>query len=483
MSRERSAAVIVLICSIVAMLTLGSLWVANELGPLLGAMIGVALSALLVVAALTLAGGYDLLVPALCLCLLFPLNKSLGPSGAVVYTFDIVLVCLYAVWIYRAAIGKSARIRVSHLEILGLALIGWLFVSAVGGTNPSTSLSGAFYFLRLYLIYLYVANNISDSRAVKWALASLLFLLAVQSSVALAQYATKTNVGSLSDMVGETIGSIREVEVATGYLFRARGTLTTDTALSQWFDLLLPFTFSLVLARRVNRTTRASLLALLGMGMVALVLTFTRGAWVGSLAGMAAVVALWLRNRWFKVTNLLFVLGLAAVAGTLILPLSGLVLTRWSGSEQNSLIVRRNLDTAALAMIRQYPVFGVGWDNFAERAPDYGVGLSWQQEGAIHKAHNLYLALASEAGLPGLVIFLALLLVLFHVGWKTLHVNDPWLETITIGILGSFVAVLVHGLVAWGLVTYSVFPLFWLLMGLLAALNRLSTRSISGIPG
>jgi putative inorganic carbon (HCO3(-)) transporter len=475
-----SIAIVALICFAVVILTLLSVWAAYELGAPFGAMTSVALSGLIIIAALTLVGDYDLLVPALCLCLLFPLNKGLGPSGPVVYSFDFVLISLYAVWIYRAATGRSARIRISHGEILALALIYWLFVSAVGGTNPSNSLNGALYFLRLYLVYLYVANNINSSRALKWLLVSLLFLLAVQSSVALVQYVTKTNVGSLSDMVGETIGSIREVEVVAGYLFRARGTLTTDTALAQWFDLLLPFTFSLLLARTINWTTRTFLLLLLGMGLVALILTFTRGAWVGTLAGMMAVIGLWLRNRWYRVTNLLLVLILAAVAGSVILPLSGLVLTRWSGTEDDSLIVRKNLDTAALEMIRQYPVFGVGWDNFAERAPDFGVGLSWQREGAIHKAHNLYLAIASEAGLLGLLIFMGLLVAVFRIGWSTLHANDPWSETLTIGILGSFVAVLVHGLVAWGLVTYSVFPLFWLLMGLLVALNRLSRASIGG---
>jgi hypothetical protein len=473
-----SLAVVALICFVVVALTLASLWAAYELRPLLGVMTSAALSGLLVLAALTLVGGDDLLVPVLCLSLLFPLNKSLGSSGPVVYTFDFMLICLYVAWLYQAATGRSAPIRVSHVEVLALALIGWLFVSAVRGTNTPNSLNGALYFLRLYLIYVYVANNISGSRAVKLVLASLLLLLAVQSSVALVQYVTKTNVGSLADLVGETIGSLREVEVATGYLFRARGTLTTDTALAQWFDLLLPFTFSLLLTKRINRSTRASLLLLLGMGMVALILTFTRGAWVGSLAGMTVVVGMWLRNRWVRATNLLFVLSLVAIAGSLMLPLTGLVRTRWSGTQQDSLAVRKNLNAAALEMIQQYPIFGVGWDNFAERAPAFGVGFSWQQEGAIHKAHNLYLAFASEAGLPGLVIFLGLLLMVFHVAWNTLQMNDPWSETLTIGILGSFVAVLVHGLVAWGLVTYSVFPLFWVLMGLLVAVNTLSRANV-----
>ena len=483
MSYRRSVAIAALIGSTTVVLVLLSLWAAHELGPSPGALIAVALSGLLATASLTLAGGYDLLVPALCVCLLFPLNKSIGPGGLVVYTFDVGLICLYGVWLYRAATGRVAAIRISYVEILALALTGWLFISAIGGTDPSNSLNGALYFLRLYLVYLYVANNVNNTSAVKWVLVSLLLLAAIQSSMAVLQYLTKTNVGSVSDLVGETIGATREVEVVSGYLFRARGTLTTDTALSHWFDLLLPFTFSLLLARGIDQATRISLLLLLGIGMVALILTFTRGAWVGSLAGLMAVLVLWLRNRWFNVRNLFLVLGLLAIAVTLLLPLSGLVVARWSGTTDDTLTVRKNLNTAALEMMQQHPIFGIGWDNFAARAPDFGVGFSWQREGAIHKAHNLYLAFASEAGLPGLIGFLGLLLALFRVGWSNLRGQDPWVEILTVGILGSFVGVLVHGLVAWGLLTYAVFPLFWVLMGLLVALSRLSEGGIRGTAG
>jgi len=47
------------------------------------------------------------------------------------------------------------------------------------------------------------------------------------------------------------------------------------------------------------------------------------------------------------------------------------------------------------------------------------------------------------------------------------------------GLLAGLVAVLVHGLAAWGLLSYGVFPLFWMLVGLAArstAGERWSTK-------
>lgn len=477
---RKTGAIVALIVFMTVILVLLALWASHELGALLGTMVAAALWGLLAIVALTLGGAYQLLVPVLCLSLLFPLNKSLGSTSLVIYTFDVVLVCLYGVWLFRAATGTAGSIRISAVDIVALALTSWLFISALGGTNPLNSLNGALYFLRLYLVYLYVANNVDNSAAVKCVVASILLLVVIQSSVALVQYLTKTNVGSVPDLVGETIGSIREVEVFSGYLFRTRGTLTRDTALAHWFDLLLPFTFSMLLAKRIDATARASLLLLLVIGTVALILTFTRGAWVGSCAGLMAVMFLWLRDRWFSVSNLLFVVGVLVVVAGLMVPLSGLVVTRWSETATDPLAVRKQLNSAALDMIQRYPIFGIGWDNFAARAPGFGVGFTWKSEGVIHKAHNLYLALASEAGLPGLITFLVLLLALFHTGWNNLKLGDPWVETLTIGILGSFVGVLVHGVAAWGLLTYSVFPLFWILMGLLVALSRVLEKNIRG---
>ena len=44
------------------------------------------------------------------------------------------------------------------------------------------------------------------------------------------------------------------------------------------------------------------------------------------------------------------------------------------------------------------------------------------------------------------------------------------------GLLAGLVGMAVHGLVAWGLLSYAVFPLFWLSLGLMmgSSLHRQS---------
>ena len=68
---------------------------------------------------------------------------------------------------------------------------------------------------------------------------------------------------------------------------------------------------------------------------------------------------------------------------------------------------RENTDLAALKIISEYPLTGVGWENFINvsaqymrQQPDYpitGVGL---------EVHNIFLSHAAELGIPGLLLWL-----------------------------------------------------------------------------
>lgn len=71
---------------------------------------------------------------------------------------------------------------------------------------------------------------------------------------------------------------------------------------------------------------------------------------------------------------------------------------------------RLELWSAGLHMIEQHPLTGIGLDNFKAELPQYL--LPGQHIDYI--AHNTYIEMASEMGLPGLVLFLWILLATFR---------------------------------------------------------------------
>jgi putative inorganic carbon (HCO3(-)) transporter len=146
---------------------------------------------------------------------------------------------------------------------------------------------------------------------------------------------------------------------------------------------------------------------------IALVLGFTRGAWLGCLAG--AVYLLWHlphRRLW------LFGLPLLVVLGYFIAPeyVQHRVRSIVSNENDHSAAARRLMYRAGWAMIKAHPVFGIGPEGpqyeFDRYRPDAYMPIAWYGH-----LHSDYLQTAASRGLPALVFliwFFALILRDLH---------------------------------------------------------------------
>ncbi len=116
------------------------------------------------------------------------------------------------------------------------------------------------------------------------------------------------------------------------------------------------------------------------------------------------------------------VIVLAIIAGSLSVPqllqsdnpsLSrlGSVLDITNFNKDESLRIRFELWKRALKMVQDYPLTGVGLGNFYKTNVHYK-NISMDQWDA-ENAHNYYLQLLAELGIPGLLLFLAILLSLY----------------------------------------------------------------------
>ena len=79
---------------------------------------------------------------------------------------------------------------------------------------------------------------------------------------------------------------------------------------------------------------------------------------------------------------------------------------------------RVELARAGIRMIESYPVFGVGLDNFPYYEYEYNpvlMSMTWKA----HIAHNTYVQLGAEGGIPTLVLYLSILGLTLATCWKT----------------------------------------------------------------
>lgn len=131
----------------------------------------------------------------------------------------------------------------------------------------------------------------------------------------------------------------------------------------------------------------------------------------------------------------------------------------------------------AWMIIRDFPLTGVGMGLFADTVQwfypytrtDAAAGMF------VPHAHNLFLQIAVDLGIPGLISWLLVFGAAIHSAWQGarqgLALQNGWLLGLGTGLLAAFSAAAVHGLtdaVVWGMVRPA--PLLWALFGLAFAL-------------
>jgi len=156
---------------------------------------------------------------------------------------------------------------------------------------------------------------------------------------------------------------------------------------------------------------------------VALVLTYSRGAWMGMVAslGLLGLLLAMRQTRhwppfWRRTLPLLLLVGSAValvVLVTQVEPLRVRVMSLVAGREDSSNNFRINVWTAALEMIHDRPWLGIGPGNTAFNLI---YPLYQQPKFNALSAYSIPLELLVEAGVPGLLAGLGLLLTAVRSG-------------------------------------------------------------------
>ncbi|MEI2690210.1 MAG: O-antigen ligase family protein [Anaerolineae bacterium] len=187
---------------------------------------------------------------------------------------------------------------------------------------------------------------------------------------------------------------------------------------------------------------------------VTLLLSQSRGAWLGAAVGLSVMPALRYRRWWILLAAALAV----ALVVTLVVGPAQMAAALFpaSAAEEvtvNTLPGRLELWTRALAMLHDFGPSGAGPGQFEQVVmvlyPPFFTGLL----GGFQHAHNQFLQMAVDFGVPGLVAFVALLIAL-GAGmvaatwrWPAEDQPDAPLAALTAGIFGSLLALTIHGLV------------------------------------
>jgi putative inorganic carbon (HCO3(-)) transporter len=232
---------------------------------------------------------------------------------------------------------------------------------------------------------------------------------------------------------------------------RIYSTLDNPNLLGGYLLPILPLA-AVALLRWSGWPQRLFALGALGLGIVALVFTYSRGAWMGMVTSLAllALLLVFRHTRfwpplWRRLVPIVLLGGGAlalVVLVTQVEPLRVRVMSLVAGREDSSNNFRMNVWTSVLQMIQDRPWIGIGPGNTAFNLI---YPLYQQPKFNALSAYSIPLEWLVEAGVPGLISGAGLFLSAMAAGIRQWRAQGP-LVLPALAAVAAFAGLAVQGL-------------------------------------
>lgn len=382
-----------------------------------------------------------------------------------------VLLLLALIWLVSLAVAPFPATPFNLLLLLWCVAL----LIGIGATaDPAETMPKAMGLLLGLAVWRFLVAGVTTRRHLAAAVALWLLL-----SLAF------TFIGAFSLQESPKIPALAAINPLRGLMLPGLDAMAVHpNQLAGLICLLLPVLVSLVFAPAARPAARMgrAVLGLVALLVVwVLLLTQSRGGWVGAVAGLYGLLVLWglalppsrARRNLRAVAVAVLAVALAAVLWIGPATLRDLWLSPPSETALGTLTTlnyRKELWPWAITAIGDFPFTGLGLGAFRQVAFRlYPLPLSAEQD--IGHAHNIFLQTALDTGLPGLVIYVAILMVAVAVGWRIAR-RDAGFRAVALGLLAGLAALHIFGLADALALGSKPGVIFWFALGLLAAMNK-----------
>ena len=253
--------------------------------------------------------------------------------------------------------------------------------------------------------------------------------------------------------------AIQEYIWARDPSWRAFGPFFNPGFLSGYLTLTLPVTLALYLRAKESAFSLLAAVCLL-LQVSALFLSGTRYGIATGIFSLAIFLAIALtrRGQFRADRRKLLVIGVLVLA--VIAISAGPLLIRVGAAETHSGLFRLYTWRATLNMIWDHPLIGIGLGDFEAAFPRYNIA------GFTRMAHQNYLQIAAETGLPGLVFFLLALLSALWASAKALRSESNRDEALLhAGILAGALGSAARGMLDSDIYVFAIAISLWAGLG------------------
>lgn len=364
---------------------------------------------------------------------------------------EVTILACFLAWLLKGALGSRAKVKKEWARgLLDPAVL--FFVAATLSLLASEYLS---FSLREYrtviveplLFYLLLVTTVRSKEQV-WHLTEAFIFLGLAVAVA-----------SLYHYF--FVGVVEE----TGEVRRVLAIYHSPNALALFLGRVAPIAITLAFFRVMKAEGwRRGFYALSSVIiLIVLYLTYSRGAWIALGVALLFVAVMQGRRRFL-------VLAPAAAAALAVTS----ILVPWGRLVSIATIQQRlYLWQAAVNMIKEHPLLGVGLDNFLYQYPRYMLKEAWAEPNVSHP-HNLFLDFWSRIGILGVAALIWLQVNFWRRGMSLYRrLVGQREQALVLALMASMVDFLVHGLIDNSLFLVDLALVFWLTFGLMTAMESL----------
>lgn len=360
---------------------------------------------------------------------------GLQQTGAINgYGISLTLICLiglYTLWALEFAVNQQRERRSFVAPSLPIVLFLIVLISSEFVAIDNTlALFEIFLIGQVFLLYFYVINNVRSRSDLTFILAILLLGLLLEGLIFLLLIIRGQNI--------ELAGLTAVIFTGSGE-FRVGGTLQSPNGAGSYLVTVSVITFSMLFTSLPSSYKRLAGIAFV-TGLVALVTTFSRGAWLACVLsfGIFGLVA-W-RRSWINLKVLIISLFVVTL---LLVTFNQAILARLAGDDAGSAIGRIPQYLMALRMIQDHPILGVGANNYIIHFNQY---LSPEYRGTVFHwvVHNKYLLVWAEIGTLGLLTFVWFLMSAVQKGFRLSTEKDALLAPLALGFAVAIIGQMIH---------------------------------------
>jgi O-antigen ligase len=362
----------------------------------------------------------------LFLVLYLPFQLALNPvAGVDLASIRILILGLFGAWLAQGLKNRQVKLNSSGQAFLVLAFLGLNFLSISVATNADWSVRKLLFLFSIFPIYFVASQLINSKQRFLEVVSGIVWSGTLAAFVGVVQFGAQFIYGVkavfvfwskfvivpfLGNSFGEAVLKNPSwlVNISGQTYLRATSFFPDPHMFSFYLGLVLPLAVGIIFYKQ----RRSWYIGAASIIFLADILTFSRGGYVGLLAGIIFTAIFF----WHKVPkkykiSMGFVLGIGCVILLFPSPISQRFLSSLDlkeGSNQGRLVMWK----AAGEIILVHPILGVGIGNY----PLAVTSLATYRDPIY--AHNTYLDIAVETGLPNMFIWVGLLGVSMFSFWK-----------------------------------------------------------------